>query len=258
MGNAIATEDAWRGAIASARGRVGTPVRAMTFLGQWRSASKPVRLRCEDGRDYVVKCSQAGKIPVNDQVVGRLGLVLGAPVGEVALVEVSADLVNMQPEMQHLSAGVCHGSVFIPHTSEREGLLHTSVTENQQRFALLAVLYGWVGASDHQFIYGNEPPHIVHSVDHGHFFPGGPDWTPESLRGAPEATLDQMIANACLFQPHELQAAGVQLAAIDDEDIALAVAAADSDWHITEDERIVLAQYLARRRYELSASLAST
>ena len=49
----------------------------------------------------------------------------------------------------------------------------------KNRCALLAVMYGWFQAGDNQLLYRKTPPELVFSVDHGHFFPGGPEWTVE-------------------------------------------------------------------------------
>jgi hypothetical protein len=57
--------------------------------------------------------------------------------------------------------------------------------DNKYRFAAAAVMYSWLGASDRQFIYGKAGSHKVYSVDHGHFFQNGPNWTIASLSAAP-------------------------------------------------------------------------
>jgi hypothetical protein len=192
---------------------------------------------------------------VNDHVVGRLGAALGAPVGAVALVDVPAELVALQPEMQHMLPGTCHGSLYLPHVSEREGLMHWDVPQNKRRFARLAVLYGWVVASDHQFVYENSPPNLVYSVDHGHFFPGGPNWTEAALVAAPAPDLDLTLTCSCNLAASEIAAAKAALLGIDDAVIADAVAGPPDAWGMTEDERVVLAQYLSIRREQLSAKL---
>ena len=86
------------------------------------------------------------------------------------------ELIDAQPEMRHMPAGISHGSQLVPNCSEREAYRYVDIAENRERFAKLAVLYGWMSAGDHQFIYRHDPPNLVHSVDHGHFFPGGPNW----------------------------------------------------------------------------------
>ncbi len=245
----------WRGLIQAVLSSQLTIIQATTFLKTWGSSSRPVLLRCRDGRDYVVKGRQAGRMIVNDHIVGRLGAGLGAPVGDVALVDLPTTLIKAEPNLQHMSPGVSHATRLIPRVGERESILHVNVPENRMRFALLAVLYGWVLAADHQFLYENQPPHLVHSVDHGHFFPGGPDWTTASLRGAGDPAIDSTLAGACTFTAEEIRPAGEALAQLSDRVVATAVAAPLEDWGLTLEERVALAEYLAVRRDRLAEVL---
>jgi hypothetical protein len=137
---------------------------AQTYLKSWGSASRPVLMGCNDGQDYIVKGRQNERMIVNDRVVGLLGRLLNAPVGQVALVEIPASLIGVEPALSHMPEGVSHGSLSVRNCSEREALLLTDEPQNRPRFARLAVLYGWVHAGDQQFIYENAPPHKVHAV----------------------------------------------------------------------------------------------
>jgi hypothetical protein len=162
----------WARLIADAADHLEPPIRAETFVKKFATASQPVVLACDDGADYVVKGAQAGRMIVIDQIVARVGDAVGAPVGEPALVDVPATLIAAEPEMAHMAAGIAHGSRWIPNCTDQTGFAHTLVAENRDRFARIAWLYGWVVASDHQFIYSNDAPQIVYTVDHGHFFRG--------------------------------------------------------------------------------------
>lgn len=237
--------------------RAGPPVcpKAHTFLKAWPSASRPVAVLCNDGYSYVVKGRNSGRQAVNDQIVGRLGSLLQAPVGVTGLIEVHEELIRAEPAMSHLSPGLAHGTRLIPHCTERAGLEHTGEPQNRDRFARLTVLFGWVGGNDHQFIYQNGEPHLVYSVDHGHFFPGGPDWTQGSLEQASAACLDPTIHAACSFSPAELQPACNLLAATSLEAVVEAIAAPPVDWGLTDEERVAVVAYLLRRRDELISSI---
>jgi hypothetical protein len=184
----------------------------------------------------------------NDQVVGRIGLAIGAPVGEVALVEVPQALIDQQPQMQHIPAGSAHGCRLVRDATEQEALAHTDVPENRDRFAHLAVLYGLVVASDHQFIYANATPRLVYSVDHGHFFPGGPEWTTASLAGTPVPAPDPTLVGTCTLTTEELRDPTSHLKALSEEQIGEAVSAPPDEWALSSAERVDLAIYLASRR----------
>jgi hypothetical protein len=251
-------DEQWRGLIEQASRSRPTAAQATTFLKTWESASRPVLLRCSDGKDYVVKGKQSGRMIVNDHVVGRLGAELGAPVGYVAVVDVPDTLIKAEPNLQHMTPGLSHATLLIPRVGERESILHVNVPENRPRFALLAILYGWVSAADHQFLYENQPPHLVHSVDHGHFFPGGPDWTTASLRGAGDPALDPTVAGACAFIAEEIATAAGALAPLPDQVVVEVVAAPPEEWGLTLEERVALAAYLAARRDRLVEVLRET
>lgn len=229
-------------------------VTAETFVEAYGTASKPVRLICDDGADgaeYVVKGRQAGRMIVTDQIVGRIGSGLGMPVGSPALVDVPAELIAAEPEMAHLAPGIAHGSEWIPDCAQG-GVEHCA--DNRERFADLALLYGWALASDHQFIYTTASPRIVYSVDHGHFFAGSTTWTTQTLSAAPTAEPDQTICGQCGLTDDELNASRTRIGPVSDELISSAVAAPPDDWGITPEERVAVAEYLALRRDALFGS----
>ncbi len=238
-------------------------VRAHTYIGQFGSFSKPVRLLCDDHRVYVVKGRQDGRPEMSrtmiaDHIIGRLGAALGAPVPEVRLIEVPAELRTAQAQLQHMASGVAHGSRDIEDVTERAAIQHTDLPENRRRFALLALLFGWAHAGDHQFIYEKNAPHRVYSVDHGHFLPGGPNWTAASLAGAlqAQADADAQLVQAVGLTAAELREAAAKLIQVDQETIKGAVASVPEGWGITAEERTRLIEFFVRRREELIARYA--
>lgn len=222
------------------------PILAETYLRSWSSASHPVLLECSNGHAYVVKGMQAGRMIVNDQIVAALGQLLHAPVPTPELINVPAELVAAQAEMGHVTAGVAHGSRFVPNCADREDLKHAG-PENNARFARLAVMYGWMQAGDNQFIYDNAVPPTVHSVDHGHFFPGGPEWTEASLQAAGPAQLEPALDASVTWTDELLTEIGESLHRITNQTIANAVCRPPDEWGMTPSERTALATYLSDR-----------
>ncbi len=178
-----------------------------------------------------------------------------APVPEVGYVDVPQALITIEPRLAHMAAGISHGSVWIPDCSEREGLQNLSDQENRARFARLAVLYGLVQASDHQFIYKKVPPNLVFSVDHGHFFPNGGDWQVVDLQNAPHAATDNDIVVGCQLTRNEIDDARSSLRVVTEEQIAETAAGPMDHWGVSIDERIAVAIFVDRRRQELLAGL---
>jgi hypothetical protein len=232
------------------------PIRA--FVGMpMQTGSRPIRAIGVDGRTYIVKGKQAGRQIINDQVVGHLGVLLEAPVAEPYVVEVDEELINDpdEPEFSYFQSGLAHGSLFISGCmDDRSMLRYQGQAVNRDRFARLSVLYGWVGAADRQFLYKNQPPNVVYSVDHGHFFPGGPDWTIDSLLEAAPAVPDLEIVKNCRITEMEMQGVLMALVNISEREILEVVARPATEWGITIKERVALVAYLVKRRQELLSS----
>jgi len=247
------------GALRSAFALRSPPVRAITFIRRWESNARPVAFRCDDGLTRVVKRvrrdTNLGRALVNDHIVAHLGYVLGAPVGEPWFVDVPAELVAAEPQIQHFTPGIGHGTLFIDRCTDREGVGHVDVPANRARFALLALLYGWALANDHQLIYTTEPPYLVYSVDHGHFLPGSANWVVADLNAAPRAIPDPVLVQGCGLTPTELRQASWALLQTPIRGIIDAVASPLDEWGITEADRLALVRFLVRRRAQLLTGL---
>lgn len=229
-----------------------SPISVMAEMDRgirWETSAKPAVLGCSDGNDYVVKGSQTGKVVVNEQVVARLGHMLDAPIPPVQLIGVTTDLHSICSHLRYIQAGYAHGSRLINDCSDKRWLSKENDAENGPRIAALAVLYGWMQAGDPQLIYSLAKPKLVWSVDHGHFFPNGPEWTISDLRGAGPATVFADLLSAC--DRSEVHAVMERLSTINSEAIAGVVAVPPTGWKFSMEERIELAVFLDSRRSDL-------
>jgi hypothetical protein len=248
--------DAWIELIRRARERPPAMITAHTFLGRWRGrSSEPVLLSCNDGLDYVVKGRNAGRIPVNDLVVGMLARSIAAPVPRVVLVDVPGELIADEPMLAHMQPGLAHGSEYVQDVADNYVVEHLRERGNRLRFLRLAVLWGVVSIIDRQYLYSENSPRLVYSADHSHCFPRGPSWTRLSLLRVPPAELDHELLEYCKFTDDELSKVPGILSGMDDARIADAVAAPPEAWGINMPERVALAAFLARRRDQLLGSL---
>lgn len=163
--------------------------------------------------------------------------------------EVSSDLIEEDPDFNYLTVGTAHGTVFIADCSDdREPVNYIHQSENRDRFALLCLLYGWMYSNDCQFIYKKSRPNLVYSVDHGHFFPGGPN---RDLMQAPQAELDPFLHKRCKFTTDEICSALRALESVSEERIIQAVVTPPNEWGLTLDERVTLVEYLIRKQQQL-------
>ena len=243
------TGEEWRAAILAVREPPKT-VKAITFLKAWSTASQPAAVSCDDGVTYVAKGSQNGRMCFNDHVVNRLGALIDAPVGQVVFVD-AADLVRIEPRMSHFGPALAHGTRELPDCGERQAFEYSHVAENRGRFGALCILYSWAGCwGDHQMIYENSGVHLAHSVDHGHFFPGGPNWTTAGLQATPAAVLDAVFGQCGLVEA-ELVQTKQRLRAVTEQQLASILAAPPEAWGVAMQERVAMAEYLVRRKIEL-------
>jgi len=229
-------------------------VTAVTFRQKFPSGSRPVLMRCDDNCDYVLKGSHNGRTLVADHVVGRLGQLLGAPVGQVCFAMITAELKAMEPQLSDVGPGVCHATLWVPDCIDQKHVDHMDKSYNRGRFALLKVLYSWVVASDHQLIYAKSDPFLVYSVDHGHFLHGSTGRNPTSLRQIGAVALDPYFA-ACGLPDAALATPKTNLAQITDDDITMVAAGPPDEWGITAEDRAALVEYLVARRDRVLAML---
>ncbi len=251
------TQPDWLDLIAASRQEPQRIVQAITYRRAWETSCRPVQVTCDDGQDYVIKGANTRRSAFNDQVVGRIAAALEAPVGVVGLVDVSSELISSNHKtMKHITVGLAHGSRVVPDCSESFPYRYHYLNENRPRFALLALLFGWMVGGEKGFCYSNNPPQLVYSFDHEQFFPNGPGWTEASLNAAVQAEPDGMIVRECSLHYLDLQDARVSLERITPEVIAAAIGATPAEWgSVTEVEQIALADYVWRRREDLWSNL---
>ena len=231
-------------------------IEATTFRRAWGSKSSPISVKCANGKYYVVKGKKsAGRQMINDQIVARLGQKIEAPVGCPAIVNISQDLINIEPDhFEDFNAGTTHGTEVIKDCFDSYDLL--AIDHNRSRLAVLALLFGWTHASDHQFIYTINKPPKIYSVDHGHFFPNPPNWTVEYLKKDTPAQLDSYF-DKCNFSPEDFKNIYELLNNITTKMIVRAVSFPRKEWGITFEEKLEMINYLVKRQEDLKSSIKS-
>lgn len=255
----------WRQLIEDAASRRPKPLPALEYRAAFATQTMPVVLLCEETgghmAEYVVKAKSSyvgWRSLFNEQVIGRLGQALGAPVPPIALIDVPNELIAGLFQMRHMLDGIAHGSRVISHVTDSDTVRNYRIPENRARFAALAVLYGWVGVDDVwelEFIYDQSPSGMVYSVDHGDFFPRGPEWRARDLERHPPAIPNPTLRFRCGLRRAELSAVAAELSRMSNTMIAEAVSAPPDRWEVPIEDRIAVARYLSLRRDELLAIL---
>src|SRR5438105_2871848 len=104
------TSEEWGNEIQAAALLRPYPVTAHTYLQKWSSYSGPVLVKCDNGKDYVIKGKQVGRAICNEQIIGHLGEQIGAPVGKIGLVDIPPELTRSIQDMGHVTPGTAHGT----------------------------------------------------------------------------------------------------------------------------------------------------
>lgn len=223
-------------------------VKITTPIKKWHTASSPVLCIADDGNRYVVKGAQLGKSVYNDYVCPKLGDLLGAAVATVIQIEMPNELKDDE-SLKHIPVGAALGSLEeFDAPSEVRGIKYENLPENRSRFASLLVLYTWCYPQDTQVLYSPNPPEIVLSHDHGHFFHTGPHWTQSTLQSAPTPIQRAEFFNPCNLTIDEIRPFFDALKAISDDQIEEITYSAPELWGVSQLDISHLSAYLKSRR----------
>lgn len=212
----------------------------------------------DDQRRYWCKSLnnfQGSRIPVTEQIVGRLAAVIDAPVCEVALVGLDAIAGwEFRPGSGRLvEPGWAHGSVAVDPAMETRGLDHRTDDDNRRRHCGIYALCDWLAGSDVQWLYGVAEDNAYYSHDHGYYLTG-PDWTEASLAAGRDAPYMLSIP------PDQLDGAEVSrladaLDGLTRQDIDGELSNIPPDWPVTDGELDAVADFVDHRRGPVAARL---
>jgi len=185
-------------------------------------------------------------VPVNEQIVGRLGRLVGAAVCDVGLVEIPKELSSWSYRPGHrLAAGYAHASRALDDVLETRQVRHLHEDDNGNRITTLSILADWCWASDQQWLYATKEENRYYSHDHGHYFPGGPGWTIASLKNQPTTTC---VTGMALTHRGSADAVVARLEALGSVAIAEAISALPATWPVSNYELAELITFLNARR----------
>jgi hypothetical protein len=185
--------------------RHAEPISAVQHVRKMRGGAQAHLLRASDNHYYVTKFQnnpQAIRILANEYLASKLGRVLGLPMPEVAIIEVSEWLIQNSPDLKidlgvtsvPCASGLQLGSRYVADPLETavfdylpEAMLNRIA--NWQDFARVLVFDKWTGNSDgRQAVFVKHPKQRRYRavfIDQGYCFNAG-EWNfPDSpLRGA--------------------------------------------------------------------------
>lgn len=213
-----------------------------------------------DRRRYWIKAlnnGQGPKVPTTEQIVGRVGRLIGAPTCEVNAILIPRSLAGWEFRPgRPLERGIAHASLAVGDTVEEiRDLRHRSEDMNAIRHVGYIALYDWCWGGDVQGLVELTADKRFHSHDHGWFLPPtGPDWDVASLRN-----------NADAAHPYPGDVAGVDLLAvaavagalegITRETLAIALASIPRVWPVDDAELEEVGAFLECRAPAVAARL---
>jgi HipA-like kinase len=215
-------------------------------------------VRADDGERYwckVVNNPCDPRIPVNEQLVGRLGRRIGVAVCEPTLVRIPDDLAGWEFRTgRYLEPGWAHGSPALDGVVEVRALANRTDDENARRHAGFFALHDWLGGSDQQWLVHQASDSSYHSHDHGHYL--GMAWTSETLAALRDAPTP-LAADATGLDYVELSRLAAALDALTESTIAEEAFSLPDDWPVTDAELEAFVNFADHRRAATGARLRS-
>jgi len=196
---------------------------------------------------------QGPRVPVTEQIVGRLGALIGASVCRVALVRLDG-VVGWEFRAGHrIEPGWAHGSAAVEPVIETRALDHRLEDDNRRRHAGFYALDDWLLGGDQQWLCATDESHAYYSHDHG-FFLGGPTWSAASLAAAGAAP-SALSANPTGLDAEELRRLADRLASVTEQEIETEIRKIPAEWPVTDAELAAVVELAAERRRPVAARL---
>ncbi|MCH8113676.1 MAG: hypothetical protein IH905_17260 [Proteobacteria bacterium] len=139
-----------------------------------------------DGQRYWIKPlnnAQGERVPITEQIVGRVGSLLGVPTCEVRTISISEDFAGWEFRPgRALEPGIAHASLNVEDAIFTRALDRHMDDDNSRRYVFLFALYDWCWGGDVQGLLAAKDDNRFYSHDHGWYLPPeGPNWTINDL-----------------------------------------------------------------------------
>jgi len=216
-------------------------------------------VQADDGQDYWCKALNnptSTRIPINERSAALLGRRIGVAIPEPALVDLSGIVGWEFHPGTFVEAGWAHGAAAVEGAIETRNLQHRGDDDNRARHAGFYALMDWLAGGDQQWLYSGPEQNAYYSHDHGHFFPGGPDWTTASL-AAVGTSAQQLTLPPTGLDESELDRLADELEATTNAEIDAALSQIPAAWPVADAELEALAGFIAARQASVAARLRS-
>lgn len=227
------------------------PLRQSTIGG-----SGSFQIAASDGQRYWCKAlnnPQSQRVPITEQIVGRLGRLIGVAVCEVALVRLDGIAGWNFRADSVVEPGWAHGSLAVDPALETRGLAHRSEDDNARRHAGFYALHDWLLGGDPQWLQATSEDNAYYSHDHG-FFLRGPAWT-----GAQLALLHHeastLSPDPSGLDADELHRLADRLESLSIDELEREISTLPAGWPVSDDELDAVVALADGRRGAVAARL---
>lgn len=205
-----------------------------------------------DGARYWIKPlnnRQCERVCISEQIVGRIGHLIGAPTCGVRTIEIPAVLAGTWEfrDGAKLEAGIAHASLDTPNALETGVLERRKDDDNASRHAYILALYDLCWGDDPQWLMDLGDDSKFYSHDHGLYFPDGPYWTEASLSRCIDAPREHDRANNDDISQVAIATIVDRLRTLNDAEIVAALSAIPTQWPVTDAELEVVGHFILTR-----------
>jgi hypothetical protein len=118
----------------------------------------------------------------NEQIVGRAAAFIGSLAPAVHTILIPNELAGWKfRDDRDLLPGIAHASRAVDSATETHALENRDKDDNSRHHAEVIAIYDWCWGSDPQWLTAQAEDQRCYSHDHGHYFPGGPNWKADEL-----------------------------------------------------------------------------
>jgi hypothetical protein len=199
---------------------------------------------------------QGERVIVTEYVVASAGRLIGAPVCEVAIVEIPVEIAGWEFRPgAHLQPGLAHASLAVEDAQEARALEYRDRDDNRRRHAGVFALYDWCWGGDDQWLYCETDDRKLYSHDHGWYLPeNGPDWSEASLLARVDEPHPAAHPSTDL-DPAELAALAARLRGPLRQPLVDLLVTVPASWPVSDADLEALGFFLERRAPAVAARL---
>ncbi len=250
--------DDWRGLVSQRIDPTDALVIEQPLVASPSGGSGTFLAVASDRRRWWVKPQnnpQGPRVLIAENVVGRVGALIAAPVCEVAVVRIPKELDGWEfrPSAK-LEPGVAHASLAVSDAQEVRQLEYRERDDNRWRHAGVFALYDWCWGADDQWLHCESDDRKLYSHDHGMYLPDGPAWSEAALLArVDEPHLPGYQTSG--LDSDALAAFADRLDTIVRDEIVPVMSSVPASWPVSDGELETLGFFLERRAPAVAARL---